>query len=233
MFRRYYDRFNQSDPMTRFLLLAALILGAVVLIPRLPGFGSGVSCEDLPRALVTGSNQSILGRAVDPGELTLELSADSVRIIPGSSLVLWLRFNNASIAPITLLIKPEEYVLRYTGQEAGINFSVLTVAGQVLGESAAVRPPFTIRQQFDNADLRVLGPRSRCAIRIEIPAIRLNGAGMGQGEYRITGVYRNTSAGGISQPTNERTPTPVFSTQGVWVGEIRSNEIVLSIAPNQ
>ncbi|HRE47696.1 MAG TPA: hypothetical protein PLD47_08225 [Aggregatilineales bacterium] len=231
MFGQMRNRWNSVDATSQLVLVAILVFGAVVLIPRIPAFSGGVDCEGMGQASVTGNNQSILGRREDPANLTLELTVEKNAIVSGESLVLWVRFNNSSLAPYTILMRPDEAVFRYTGQEVGINFAVLTANGQPLGEPAGSRPAAPLRTVYAPADMRLLSPRSRCNVRIEISAARLASARIGQGDYRITAIYRNTQPGQISPPSNAQTPTPVFPTQGVWNGEVRSNEVQISVRP--
>ncbi len=230
--RGYYDRFNAADPMMRFIILAAVVLVIVILLPRFPGLGMGVDCEGMTIPEITGNNQSILARTIDPKELTLELVSVKNPILSGESLVLEVHFYNSSMAPITLFISPQDTVFRYTQQEPGLEFSVqqITPQGiQVLGEPLSSHPAVAVRQSYDAKEMRMLGPRSRCNMRIEISAQRLRAANVIQGEFRITAVYTNQVPGALPNVA-ALTPTPIFPNQGVWVGEVRSNEVAITIS---
>lgn len=229
MFRRYYSRFTGADLTVQIIVIAAIILVVAVLLPRIPGVGAGVDCMGLPAPVLTGNNQSLLAREADPNDLRLELFLDKTTLAVGEPLEMWVRVNNASIAPFTLLLVPSEFVFRYTGQEAGLVFAIQTTAGQVLGEPFAARPPVAVRQSYDPASLRVLGPRSRCNLRVSIDASRLQTAQIVGGQYRVTAVYRNQVAGALSAPTTALTPTAIFPDQGVWVGEVRSNDVLFGV----
>ncbi|MCC7205965.1 MAG: hypothetical protein IT323_01575 [Anaerolineae bacterium] len=229
MFRRYYNRFTSADLTVQIIVIAAIILVVAVLLPRIPGVGAGVDCLALPQPVLTGNNQSLLARDADPNDLRLELFLDKTTLATGEPLQMWVRINNASIAPFTLLIVPSEFVFRYTGQEVGLVFSVQSSAGQVLGEPFAARPPVAIRQTYDPTLLRVLGPRSRCNLRVTIDPTRLQTAQVVGGLYRITAVYRNQVRGALAAPVNALTPTPIFPDQGVWVGEVRSNDVLFGV----
>jgi hypothetical protein len=226
--RSYYGRFNRADPMMRAFIVAGLILLGVIVLPRVPGVGAGVDCMNLPQPMLSGNNQSVLASRVDPADLTLELLPDRTVLAAGEALVMTVRINNASIAPLTLFLVPQEFVFRYTGQEAGLVFAVQSLAGQVLGEPFSVRAPFPARQQFTPQELRVLGPRSRCTLRVTIDSARLTSSGVSRGEYRITAVYRNQARGALPA-VGALTPTPIFRDQGAWVGEVRSNEVIISV----
>jgi hypothetical protein len=230
--RSYYNRFSGADPMMRFIVLAGVILVIVILIPRFPGLGAGVDCEGMTIPEITGNNQSILATTVDASQLTLELAPEKNPILSGESLVLDVHFYNASMAPLTLFISSQDSVFRYTQQEPGLVFSIqqITPQGvQVLGEPLTSHPAVPVRQSYDPKELRMLGPRSRCNMRIEISAQRLRAASVIQGEYRITAVYSNKVAGALPA-VQALTPTPIFSNQGVWVGEVRSNEVAITIS---
>lgn len=230
-FRRSYDRYG-SDPVVRFVAFALLIGLVVLLLTRFwPGVTSGVNCMNLPSADLGGSNQSILAQQVDANALLLELVTGNPQIVPGASLTMEVRFINASIAPLALALVPEEVVLRYSGQEAGLVFSVREVAtGRVLGEAFNVRPAVPARQQFTGGQVRILGPRSRCNLQLEFTPQRLSASGIAQGQYQFIAIYRNQFRGTLP-PVAALTPTPIFRDQGVWTGEVRSNELYITISP--
>ncbi len=228
--RRTYDRFRGSDPMIRAIVIVAALIAASILLPRFwPTLATGVDCTGLPHPLLTGSNQSLLAAQTDPTLLVLELVPERNVLNAGDTLVLYIRFINNSMAPFTLFMLPEEAVLRYTGQEIGLMFSLIGADGRVLGEPPSPAHPLTpVRQQYRASELRMLGPRQRCTVRLELPPVRLEGASLTGGQYRITAVYRNQFKGTYSS-VQRLTPTPIFGDQGVWVGQVQSNDIVISI----
>jgi len=228
-FNNFYGRIRNPGA-SRVIFFGALVALGVFAVTRFwPGVASGVSCSELPRPIITGNNQSILASRVDPSVLALELVVDTPSFRVGEKLTMEVRFINSSMASLTLLISPSEVVFRYTGQEPGLNFAIINAQGRTLGEPFNLRPPVPNRTTYERNDLRLLGPRSRCHMRVEIDAQRLANSGMGNvGQYRITAVYRNTSRGALP-PVTALTPTPIFRDQGVWVGEIRSNDVFLAI----
>ncbi len=237
-YRRYSDRFSSFDPVTQAIALAALLILLVIALPyiwvRLPGAASGVSCQNLASPKISGNNQSLLSVGQPPDVLHLELAPTNVTINQGETLVLELRFINESLAPLTLFLPPDEFVFRYTEQEAGILFSIQTADGRAIGEPPNVRPPFQVRQSFPPNQLHVLGPRQRCNVRIELDSARLNSAQVVTGQYRITAVYRNQYRGTVAAVAAQ-TPTPIFKDQGVWIGpqqsnwQVQSNTIQVSV----
>jgi hypothetical protein len=232
--RGYYDRFRGGDPLMQMIAIAALILLAVIALPRLwgvlPGASSGIPCLSLPMPKISGNNQSLLASTIDPSVLHLELVPVDIVISQGSTLSMEVRFINESMAPLTLMMVPGETTFRYTETEVGLLFSITTPDRRALGEPLNVRPPFQERQVFSADQLRVLGPRQRCNLRVDIDPARLNSAQIGQGQYEIVAVYRNRSRGQLPA-VQARTPTPIFRDLGVWTGEVRSNAIILRVVP--
>jgi hypothetical protein len=146
-----------------------------------------------------------------------------------------VRFQNAGPAPIIFPFVPGEAVLRYSGREEGLSFWVqFSGNGQVLGEPVTVKAPPPIRQQFSSDTLHWLGPFQSCTQAFTFDANRVRAAGIGQGDYRIVAVYRNTQRGALSA-VGQLTPTPVFRDQGVWttLGDVRSNQLVITIGGAQ
>lgn len=230
-FRGYYDRYN-SDPRARFLFFAALIGFIAFFGSRfLPVNYTGIDCDGLTQPRVTGNNQSILASQVDPSVLTLELVPDTTNLRQGEALGLNVRLLNASMAPLTIYFADENIVLRYTGQEPGLVFAIQRLNGTPLGEAFSDRPQVAQPQAFERGVLRLLGPRSRCTVRIEVDAQRLARIGFTTGgQYRVVAVYRNTSRGQVPAPA-ANTPTPIFNNQGVWIGEVRSNDVIINVVP--
>jgi len=230
--RRYYNNLRGGDPMTQLIAIGALIILLIVALPKLwafiPGAASGVECVGMASPKSSASNQSILASQIDPAVLKLELVPPLITKTAGDALNMELRFINDSMAPLTLYISPDDAVFRYTQQEIGIMFSIQSIDGAVLGEPASARPVKAAVQQYNINLLHVLGPRQRCFARIAIDVGRLNAAKLTQGEYRVTAIYRNQFKGIL--PTNvPLSPTAIFRDQGVWVGQVQSNEIRVSV----
>ncbi len=227
--REYYSRYAPSDPMTRLIAIVALVFLLILALPRLiPGTASGVDCGGMPIPRASGSNQSLLSSQIDPSALHLELAPDHVIINQGQPLDMEVRFINESVAPIVLFYDPVRVTFRYTEQEAGILFSIQTPDGRALGVPPNVRLPYPVLQSFAPDQLRILAPRSRCNVRVEIDPATLNAAQVIRGDYRVTAVYRNPSRGALPAP-GPLTPTPVFRDQGVWTGQVQSNDILVTV----
>lgn len=230
MFRRYYDRFNSQEPLAKFLVVSIIVLVIALLLPRVPGVGMGVDCTALSQPIGDGNSQSVLATRADGSSLRVSVQADKPVIGPNENLVLNVRLYNASpnLGPIVIFLVPIETVLRYSGSENGLIFSVRDLNGAALGERANVRPLIQTRQTYASDELRVLPPRGVCNIRYEFQPQRLRQTGINQGNYRLQAVYRNQVRGVLS-PVGAQTATPVFENQGVWVGEARSDELVITV----
>ncbi len=231
--RDYYDRIRGGDQVTQVIALAALLILGVIALPRLVGFlpfsASGVDCLGLPSPRIDGNHQSVLASQVEPEVLHLELVPPITNISQGQPLNLEVRFINDSMAPLRLFLVPDLYLFRYEGRGSGLQFSITnTERNRTFGDPQTVRPSLPDRQQFAPNELHILQPHQRCFFRVMIDPARLNAAGMVQGDFLVTAVYRNASRGVVPTPL-PRTPTPIYQDEGVWVGsppgyQVQSNE---------
>jgi hypothetical protein len=231
MFGWARDRYDNADPTLRLVGIAAFVLLLVFGLPRvLPISTSGVACSGLASPALDGNNQSLLADQADSSGLVLELIPDKTVLAVGEPLTLYVRFINASMAPVSLFLVENEIPFRFTGQEAGLQFAVVTINREPRGESANVRPVVPPRQQFNNREVRLLQPRSRCTVTVTLTPQRLAQAGLNViGDYQITAVYNNNFPGALPNIL-PLTPTPIFPDQGVWTGELQSNTILISIS---
>jgi hypothetical protein len=232
--RNYYDRFNTADPITRVIAFAALALIIVIGLPRLaPNAASGVGCLNLAPPQLTGNNQSVLASQLaaqpDTSVLTLELIPYSTTINVSGALELDVRFINVSMAPISLFLVPESTIFRYNNEEIGLLIFMQRIGqNRAIGEFADRSPALTVRQQYPRAEVHLLGPTQRCTYTIQIGADRLAAAGVTPGQYRIAVIYRNVTRGALPA-VGQLTPTPIFPDQGVWTGQVQSNDVIINI----
>ena len=233
--RRAWNNFDSSDPVTQAIAIVALVLLVIFAIPYLPlpYVVSGVGCDNLSAAEMSGSNQSVLGSQAAESDLRLELVPNPINLTTADPLTMEVRLINNSMRPLTLFLPQGEYVFRYDDQESGLLFSIVGATdGQPRGEGANVRPPFVAPSQFNQTDLHVLGPRQRCSVSVTIDPARLASSRVTPGSYNIIAFYRNTSRGALPA-IRANTPTPMFPDAGVWTGTVRSNQITLNygVAP--
>src|SRR5258708_2807007 len=99
--RRNWENLDRDDPVVRGIALVALVLLIIIAIPFLqpPWVTSGPVCTNIAPALISGSNQSLLGNAVNSEVLRLEIVPNPVQIFPGQPLNFDVRFVNDSMAP--------------------------------------------------------------------------------------------------------------------------------------
>jgi hypothetical protein len=227
--RDYWDNFRGSDPVTQMIAGAAFAILLVIALPRIwPGASNGVSCENLSIPRISGNNQSILGLEAGSDDLVLELIPAKTIVAIGEPLQMDVRFINLSMRPLTLYMGQDIIPFRYTEQEVGLQFSIQSEDGRVLGEPPNVRPFAPVPGQYTANQLRVVGPRQRCTKHVEVDSARLTVVGMTGGRYRISAIYLNRTRGALP-PVQQRTPTPIFADQGVWVGQVPSNEVIITV----
>jgi hypothetical protein len=80
------------------------------------------------------------------------------------------------------------------------------------------------------SDLRLLGPRQSCVVRLEFPGgnVLVDGS-LTTGRSQVRAYYRNTIAGQVIPPTNT-VATPVYQDQGLWTGYVESQPIIIPLA---
>lgn len=214
------------------VLAIAVLLGLLVFPRVFPEVRDGPRCADLAPPL-GGNNRSLLAFTSDQrGALDLELALDKINFGSGEGIRLRLTFINEDQGPIILHLNLDSPILTANDAVAGITFEITRVGGgaPIADQGRTYQPPAT----FSNPDtLHLLGSRARCNEEYTLSAADLAAIGVTDGEYRIRAYYRNTSSGDPRpiQPLDATaTPYPQYAlTQGVWVGESRSNEVRFAI----
>ena len=231
-----FEGVRQRVPLSRrglAVVLAGAALLAAAIFPRYyPNVRSGPRCSDLAPPL-GGNNRSVLAFNSDQrGALDLELSLEKERFSSGEAVRLRLTFINEDQGPIILHLNLDEPILTANETVAGVTFEITRVGGgaPIADQGRTYQPPAT----FSDPDtLHLLGSRARCSEEYTLSATDLAAIGVTEGEYRIRAHYRNTSPGDPRpiQPIDATaTPYPEYATtQGVWVGEARSNEVRFAI----
>ena len=215
------------------VVLAVAALLAAAIFPRYyPDARSGPRCADLAAPL-GGNNRSVLAYNSDQrGALDLELTLDESNFGSGEGVRLRLTFINEDQGPIILHLNLDGPILTANDAVAGITFEITRVGAgaPIADQGRTYQPPAT----FSDPDtLHLLGSRARCSENYTLSATDLAAIGVTAGEYRIRAYYRNTNPGDPRpiQPIDATaTPYPQYATtQGVWVGESRSNEVRFAI----
>jgi hypothetical protein len=233
-FRRYYDNFRAGDPVIQFAALIALVLLVMVILPLipLPWSAAGGNCTQLANSRLSPNNQSVLSGQAGSEALRLEIAPNEITLPAGQALNFDVRFVNDSMAPLNLFFTQDRFIFRYREEEDGLLLLLRPVNGPVLGEPLNVRPLSVAPEVFDPSQVFVLSARRRCSLPVSISPQRLQAARVGVGTYSVIAVYRNRQRGKLPPPA-PLTPTPVFKDQGVWVGQVRSQEVRININPAQ
>lgn len=217
------ERLRELDRTYVSVGIAVLIWLIVVTLPRVyPAAQQGPTCSDLAHPL-GGNNQSILARRGDQ-ELRLDLDMDSRSFRVGEPIQFRLTFVNEAIGPITLYLDGLDPVLSRNGTIAlQITRSDNPLLGAVQSPSAPI--------SYDSINLHLLGSRTRCNENFTITAETLQSIGLTTpGDYRMFAYYTNTSPGTIPTPVvGTATATAAYFDQGVWTGQVISDEVRFSI----
>lgn len=214
--------------MVAIAVTVALFLGQRFYAP----LRSGPRCSDLAAPL-GGNNRSVISFKNDQrGALDLQLRLEKEQLRVGESLSVRLIFINESSGPLILHLNLEGPILTADPAVDGVTFEITRVGAgaPIANQPRTYQSPVT----FSNRDtLHLLGARTRCSESYAFSSADLAAIGVTEGEYRIRAYYRNDSPGDPRpiQPVDATaTPYPQYATtQGVWVGEARSNEVRFSI----
>lgn len=219
------------DATTLGIGLAVVLLALVFALPHVyPGGRDGPSCTDLAAPL-GGNQRSLLAYSRnDKVHLGLELDLpDSTIPLSSPYLDVELVFVNKDIGPAILYMSRSQPLLTRDNATMGVNFEITSVLStDPLGDG--VTPPETASTIFSSEQLHLLGSRARCSQEYTLDLTRVFPA-LQPGEYRIRAIYRNDYPG-TPQHAPNATATPAFpNSQGVWTGEITSEERRFTVAP--
>lgn len=210
-----------------FVAAVAITLGLFIIQRFYSPLTDGPRCSDLAAPL-GGNNRSVIAFKNDQrGALDLRLRLEKEQYRAGEPLTVHLTFINESSGPLILHLNLEGPILTTDPAVDGVTFEITRVGAgaPVASQPRTYQSPAT----FSNFDtLHLLGARTRCTETYSFSPADLAAIGIAEGEYRIRAYYRNDSPGDPRpiQPIDATaTPYPQYATtQGVWVGEARSNE---------
>lgn len=215
--------------------MATLFLA--ILFPRVvPAARRGPECTNLTHP-IGGNNRSVLAQTGSKGEaIELDLNLEETTIRAGDPLKIQLTFVNQDIGPVILYLMEREPILTRTNPATGLSIPSVTFLITRVTETAPlidqIGTALNLNQptQFDYNDLHLLTSRSRCTESFTVSGSKLQQIGVQPGEYRIQAFYRNDSAGTLPLPDfGTPTATPAYNDQGVWVGEISSEEVRFTV----
>ncbi len=183
-------RLDRDNPNTFVGVILLVVLLVFVLPERLPTFVTdispyfigGIPCGRLPAASNLAAHQSILGRsAVDP----LQLEITSSEISGEAEVIVRLAVTNMSLGSVPIVYQEDNIVVAGADDESdgfGIIIDPPPSAGTV--ERINPNPP-----GYEEADIRILGPRQTCLFSVEVAAAAsmIADGGTASAHYRMTG----------------------------------------------
>lgn len=235
--RRVRQQFDTLNRTNFFVFLAGLILLAVIVVPRVVPLGQrGPNCTDFA-APIGGNNRSALSYTdTDGQQLGLLVEVDDPASA-GQGVNVTVTFINEDIGPAILYLPSVEPLLTSDPNAIGLQIEFSRAAdGGVLNDPSGPRLPAITA--FDRDDLHLLGSRGRCSVSIAVSPQRMSEIGLAPGgDYRARAIYRNVDAGTQATAVPGATATPSLPNalnppapiQGVWTGEVRSNEVRFSV----
>lgn len=210
------------------LIVLLLMLAGPNMIPRLasqyiPWFDEGVPCEWLPPARDRGNHQSLIGiNAEAPIAVGVETTA--ITGDPAGLLVVSIIISNTSLGTVPIVFSPNEVIVGDNGS-SGLGLIFTPANGLVTGGTRSPDGP-----AYNEGKLRMLAPRQSCVFRVDFPNGNiLTDPTLMSGDATVRAYYRATQVGQIFQ-TPGIVATPIYNTQGVWVGYVESDAVRIPLA---
>ena len=226
---RYIRNAGRSNlVVVLFLIILLSMFAGPNLVPRLasqviPGFDEGVPCNWLPTARDRGNHQSLIGRSAD-NPIGLGIETAAIGSDPAGLLAISIIVTNNSLGTVPFVFSPNEVIVGDNGTSGlGLIFSPqnqLITGGSRTSDGAA----------YDESKIRLLAPRQSCVFRVEFPNGNvLIDPALTSGNANVRAYYRATQTGQVS-PTPGIVATPIYPTQGLWVGYVESNTVTIPLA---
>lgn len=206
------------------LLVMLLVFVGPNVLPSLlsrtfPFIDEGVPCAFLRSADNRADHQSLIGRsAVDP--LTLRTQVDPLPQTNSGTWTIRITVQNNTIGTVPFVFNEDQVIVGDNGTSGlGLSFS----SNISLGLGVRTADPAS----FNEANIRLLGPRQRCVHRAEFPATIAN-VNTIPGNTQVASFYRINTAGGITGDTINA----VFTDQGLNIlnntaGFVQSDAVVI------
>jgi hypothetical protein len=219
---RYVRRARGSNAIvgTFFILLLATLLSpsvAPAFIARyLPFIDEGIPCGSARQAEGRVQHQSLLGRAASASgfPLAVEVSLGPYPIDATGTLVVKLVLLNRSVGTVPFVFPGDVLINNATINGAGIVFNNQPIPN-VQAQQTLV----------PDSNIRLLAPRQRCVLRVDIPAAQFGQYGISPGTF-VKGFYRNATTGASQGILPGQ--TQLFPDQGLWVGVTESNPVSIT-----
>lgn len=213
-----FQRVRASNALIGIFLLVLLgfFIGpnlAPNLIPRLlPFIDEGIDCRYLRTGEFRARHQSLIGRLASDEirPLAIDVEVAGLPTQERNSLLLRIIMVNLSVGTVPF-VWPGDVLVNNTG---------INGVGVVFNNNPI--PAASAQQAFiPDSNIKLLAPRQRCVLYVEIPGPSLAGLGVGQNSV-VRAFYRNTTRGAL-----EPSPNSIFPDQGLWVGLIESTNVSL------
>ena len=183
-------RLDRDNPNTFIGIILLVVLIVFVLPERLPTFVTeispilfgGIPCGRLPAAGNLAAHQSILGRsAVDP----LRLEVTTSEIGDEAELIVRLSVTNLSLGSVPIVYQEDNIVVAGADDESD-GFGIVIDPPPSVGAVDRENPD---PAGYDEADIRILGPRQTCSYSVEVraSAAMITDGGTVSAYYRMTG----------------------------------------------
>jgi hypothetical protein len=227
---------REMDRITIAVIAAIAALGIAIVFPWfIPAAKHGVDCYSLPEP-IGGNNRSLLAQVgSDTQNLKIEIALESDTVNLSQNLKGRVTFVNSDIGPVILFLAPRPLVITTNTYQIGLRFQLASVGGTTTIDQGVLSQPWNSGAGFPRTNewanptyLHLLGSRSRCTVEFSFNLQQLSGGTLPPGDYRIRAGYYNNNIGG-TRPADASfatvTATAAYADQGLWIGEINTQEI--------
>jgi hypothetical protein len=221
--------FNRSDDPNTLVGIILLIFLAVIAGPKvfpelmasLPALEEGVACQSLRTGENRAEHQSLLSRTINSrpeSPISLEVRAGTIPLTSTANFEVTILVTNNTIAPVPLLLIPDEVMTNPTDTRAG--FGIIFNSGDTILPATEAAPG-----GYPEDRIRLLGPRQVCLYRVQIPRSNMPDPST----FVVTGAamrafYRNADKGIIPVLTANQP----YADQGLWIGVVESQPLPLN-----
>ncbi|MFN8373966.1 MAG: hypothetical protein U0694_13950 [Anaerolineae bacterium] len=180
-----------------------------------PGVTIDTPCDWMRNSPDRARHQSWLGRSAT-SPITVEVATTAMPITQDGVLTVTIIVVNRTMGTVAFLFNPTQVRIGDDGTSG---------LGIVFDNNTALNSP-TLRQDtgtYPTADVRTLGPRQRCVVRLDFTWAQLTQAGFG-GNSNVRAFYRIASAGVVLDAN------AIFPDQGFRPFFITSEPVFIPVA---
>lgn len=207
-----------------FLLILLAVFAGPNTLPRLlstffPGADEATSCSSVRTADNRAQHQSLLGRAAD-SPIALSVRTTALPTQGDQFLTIIITVTNDSLGTVPFVFNPNQVIV---GDDGSSGVGLIFTPANSLQSGARQDSAATYAEQ----NIRVLGPRQRCVVRIDFPAgnVLVDG-NVTSGTAQVRAFYRNGNPGPVAPPPGTNA-TPIFPNQGLWTGIAESENVTI------